>query len=63
MNYRIILLVMKYTLVLIPISILFQNGLILEGGFLSLYLLIEILYQRVRTLEEKLNKMEEENGN
>ena len=58
MNWYNILLVMKYILIIIPISILINNGFILEGGFLALYLFIEILSQRIKRLEEKLDKLE-----
>ena len=61
MKWYIILTIMKYILILIPISILFSNGFILEGGFLALYLLIEIMSVRLRRLEEIVNRLEGDN--
>lgn len=64
MKWYIILIILKYILLLIPISILVNNGFILEGGFLVLYVFIEILSTRVRRIEEKINELEVNlNGN
>lgn len=58
MNWYNILIIMRYILIIIPMSILISNEFLLEGGFLALYLFIEILSQRVKRLEEKLDKLE-----
>ena len=64
MKWYIILIILKYILLLIPISILFNNGFVLEGGFLALYIFIEILSARVKRLEEIINEREVNlNGN
>ncbi len=60
---RLILLVLRYFLLIFPIGILINNGYFMEGGLLAFYLLLTIFDEKLRRVEERLNRMEARNEN